>query len=355
MQDIAEAVQSALASMNDEPASQPVEQETSEVGLEDNQADSTVVDATAGEQVEDDVDSDDQDSDGGSSDEADDDEDFEDSDDTEAIELTEDTIVSIDGKKDTVKNMLARQADYTRKTQALAEERKAFSEEQSELRDKAQQVVDLHTEMTEWYSTRQANPVAWGAEIAGSTGDATGFVAQLITELNNSGALDPKFIEAFGLEAPDNAVAQAAAFGKAQERISRLEAEQAAERQAREEAALAAEVTQAIESEFNELIAANGLEFATARERAEFRKELFTTATDYEIADLSKAYKVMTAAKPATPAVSDERRQAAVERKRTARAVSRPSAASASAPPTQYESLEEAVRATFTELEARGR
>ena len=361
MNNIEEAVQSAFATLTTTEPSQVTEEVKSESELGTDEAVSTPTDAGASEPDEA-SEGTEAEEEGGSLDEAEDDGDG-DNDDTEAVVLTEDTLVSIDGKTDTVANLLARQADYTKKTQALAEERKSFSSEQDEMRDKAKQVLDLHQEMTDWYSQRQANPVAWGAEIAGQTGDATGFVAQLITELNGAGVLDPKFVEAFGLAAPDNAVAQAAAFGKAQDRIARLEAEQDAQRQAYEEQQMEAQVAQSIESELNQVVADNDLKFASAQEREKFRRELFTVATEYEIADLAKAYKVMKAeissadnSVKSKPVVNPERRVEAVQRKRAARAMSRPTdGGQESAPPTQYESIEDAIRATWTELEARGR
>lgn len=199
--------------------------------------------------------------------------------------------VKVDGEtvEVTLKEALAgyqRQADYTRKMQALAEERKQFEEASEEIGGVLQQVQALDEAWAE-------DPVQVLAQFTANTDNPTHAVALLIKELAGAGMLEQQFLEMFGItpevrqawaqETRTNQQirAQRATQTETMTRAQELEQEQA--------------VQQAIaeyEAQIDDILESEGLDM-TVRERKEFRSKLAGYARDNDITNLKAAYKAM--------------------------------------------------------------
>ena len=199
--------------------------------------------------------------------------------------------VKVDGEtvEVTLKEALAgyqRQADYTRKMQALAEERKQFEEASEEIGGVLQQVQALDEAWAE-------DPVQVLAQFTANTDNPTHAVALLIKELAGAGMLEQQFLEMFGItpevrqawaqETRTNQQmrAQRATQTETMTRAQELEQEQA--------------VQQAIaeyEAQIDDILESEGLDM-TVRERKEFRSRLAGYARDNDITNLKAAYKAM--------------------------------------------------------------
>jgi hypothetical protein len=155
------------------------------------------------------------------------------------IEVTEeDLIVLPDGTEVPVKESALRQADYTRKTQQLAEERKKLEEKQAE----ADRLLD---DFENWYQDRAANPDRWITEIAKSLPDRgvrTQMVARALRDMAAGGYLEDDFVELFGLTAGKAAEfadePEADRVAALEAKLSQQEAERDAEARVRQQAAV---------------------------------------------------------------------------------------------------------------------
>lgn len=263
-----------------------------------------------------------------------------------AVELDDETVVSFRGKEAKASDLFELKADYTRKTQQLAEEREQVSSQ-------AQEVTRVYDEMVAWYKDKSSNPVEWLAEIATETGNATQALALLITRLNDAGSLDPKFVEVFDLKAPDSPVREVTRDATVEARIRELEEEREAARVERERLAQEAEVQADIDQQVDDLVSAENLRFSSARDLKQFRIDLFEAATSAGVTDLRVAYELMTARREKEAAAA-ARKQGALEKKRAQRVVSKPEpAAPAVGADTKYASIDDAARAALDAMLAR--
>lgn len=138
----------------------------------------------------------------------------------------DDVIVLPDGTEVSVKEAALRQRDYTRKTQALAEERKALEAERTQY----QSAVDYVNNLQDAWQRNQAEVVSG---FVASTADPTLILSQVIVELAKADKLDPKFIETFGItpEVQERWASEGKSQSELQEiksRLSRFEQERAA-------------------------------------------------------------------------------------------------------------------------------
>jgi hypothetical protein len=242
------------------------------------------------------------------------------------IEVTEDdTILLPDGTEVNVKDSALRQADYTRKTQQLAQERK-------QIEDKQRELDTVLTDFEIWYQERSANPDRWISEIARSLPDRgvrTQMVARALKELAESGYLEDDFVEMFGLTA--GPAAEFAAEPE-EDRVSRLEAELASQKREKEIEARVRQQAAALQSQWDEIKTAYGLTFPDASQEFEAKKETLEFAKANNVPSLTVAYDALQARRQtATPRQPDE---ATTEKKRASRAITpKSSSAGQVAPP----------------------
>jgi len=275
---------------------------------------------------EDDEDSDDDDSE----------EDDEDDSETEEVELSEDLEIELpDGTSATLKELREghlRQADYTKKTQALAEERKKFEAEST----KSQETLE---NVQAWYETRDANKPAWIMEIADQSGDSlraltdaigmaddpSSMVAYALHNLAKEGRLDDQLVEHFGLTKVAGTVGQFAKGAQANDQVSRLQREIDELKAAREGETTEAQVASIraeYESQWTSVKGDDG--FA---DDIQARRSVMEFAQEHEIPNLQVAYEAMVtrgqAPKRAGDTSREEARQAVKAKKKKTKAVTR--------------------------------
>jgi hypothetical protein len=242
------------------------------------------------------------------------------------IEVTDNDVILLpDGTEVNVRESALRQADYTRKTQQIAQERKQVEDKQREL--------DSVLESFEtWYQDRASNPDSWISEIARSLPDRgvrTQMVARALKELAESGYLEDDFVETFGLKA-----GRAAEFAEEPEtdRVARLEAELNSQKREKEIEFRVRQQASMLQSQWDQIKATYGLEFTDPSLEFEAKKETLEFAKANNVPSLTVAFDALQARRQtATPRQPDA---ATTEKKRASRAITpKSSAAGQVAPP----------------------
>lgn len=179
-----------------------------------------------------------------------------------------------------------RQADYTRKTQALAAEKQELEAEKEQFSAAIEQMQSLDAAWGE-------NPVDVLSQFTMATANPTHAVALLIKDLAGQGALDSQFLEMFGIT-PE--VRQAWAQESETSRLRRKAEQGDSETRSRveqleQEAAVQAAVAE-FDRQIDDILTSEGMDL-TVSQRKEFRSELARYARDNELTNLKAAYKAM--------------------------------------------------------------
>lgn len=287
-----------------------------------------------------------------------DDEDFSDNDDvddededtdSDGLEVFE---VKVDGEVvevtlDELRAGYQRQADYTRKAQALAQERQKFEEYANEFSDTIQTLAQLDEA---W----DANPITVLTHFTANTDNPTQAVALLIKELAVANLLDDNFLQTFGIT-PElrQAWAKDTEVSALRSKATQYDRQQASRQ---EEEAFNQSVEQAIaefDRQIDEILEDEGWDL-TAKQRLAFRAKVAGYAQDNSITNLKAAYKAMK-----FEDLDKKRKLAAkgVERakqKKAASVVGRSSSgANGSAPVSDGTDLTALIRQTMDELGSR--
>ena len=242
------------------------------------------------------------------------------------------------------------QADYTRKTQELAEQRRQFDAERAEFEEVSAEVEQTYEQMREWYETRAANPSGWIAEIASSAQDATATIAKALYDLAQAGVLDPKFVETFGIQSGE--VAEVAQRGKVESEIADLrrsleqrEAMELERERLLRQQDLIKKRAAVYEQEWEQIKADNGLNFADVADEANAKRELLQFALENKLGkSLVDAYDLLTIRKSKSGLLKDSGPDPEVAaKKRASRAVTPKTSVSASNPRKKKISDREAI------------
>jgi hypothetical protein len=189
------------------------------------------------------------------------------------------------------------QADYTRKTQELAEQRKAFESEKEQLQGEAAEVMQAYQSAVEWYESRASKPADWVTEIISGTEDPTSTLAKAIYDLAQAGALEKSFVESFGIEQGE--VAERAKEATVTDELAEIRAwkRQQEEEQARKQAI--AQQADVYERQWEEIKTTRGLEFSDRVEELDVKRHLLQFAMDNKLGrSLVDAFDLMTVRSP---------------------------------------------------------
>jgi hypothetical protein len=270
--------------------------------------------------------------------------------DAPVIELTEGAVLQLpDGTKVPYEKAALFQADYTKKTQALADERRQFEESRDSFQTDKDQFEQQMDQVVGWYESRQKN-AAWVAaeEAAEDTDDPTLVVAKMLKSLNDAGQLDPRFAEAFGLDQPEPEVLEAARKAQEGDRVAQLEQRLQEQEEAKTAEQRQREVLGELNRQWDQIVEQDGLTFDKPDAEFQAKKDLVMFAREHGITDLGIAHAAMSHQRngrgktQAAPAADPK----TVERKRQTRAIARKSSSAATPAPKRLASVEDAAKAS---------
>ncbi len=218
--------------------------------------------------------------------------------DTPVLDVTENAKLKLpDGTVVDAKQAVLLQADYTRKTQELAEQRRQLDTFKQQLEGSQAEYDSAYGKMREWYDARASRPADWIAEIAAQTQDATSTVAQALYSMAQQGLLDPKFVETFGIDAGE--IADTAKNSQVQnelEELKRWRYEQ--ENTGRQQQAIQQRAV-VYEQEWERIKESNSLQFEDRISEVSAKKELLQFALQNGLTrSLLDAYDVMSVRRP---------------------------------------------------------
>jgi hypothetical protein len=310
------------------------------------------------------------------SDESDDDAETSDDDEANAdvIDLDLDAVVRIDGREVKVSEALELKATFTKKTQALSEERKAFEEEMAAVQGRLDYVEQLE-------QIWQDNPaqVIVGFVTGSDDVDAEDLFADAVVELAESGSADANLLAVKVLiklaanDLMEDELAQMIGFTdevinrlksqvKTEERVTKVERRLAAEerKQAKvdESYAYEAEVQQhvdALNQQWDRVVKTNPeVASLSELELLDLKQQILEYAAENDGVPLHVAYDALEAQR--LRGKSAQRAAEAASRKKKAqgsRVVSRPSASGPSPSPRKKGDWDAAIAEAVAELESR--
>jgi hypothetical protein len=246
------------------------------------------------------------------------DEDDTDRSDATIIDIPDGAVLRLpDGTKVDSGQAVLLQKDYTKKTQQLAEERKAFEEQR-------EQVSQAYEQMRGWYEERSADPTGWVQEIVAGTDDPTATIARALYELANAGKLDPAFVATFGIDAGE--VAEKAKVSERDRELNDLKRKVEERERTEQDQARIREQAAVYQSQWDDIKTSHGINFDSLDAERDAKKELLEFAVQAKLShSLVDAYDLMMARRgrsnpqsTPTPKVTDP---AVAAKKRASRAV----------------------------------
>lgn len=278
---------------------------------------------------------------------------------SELLTLGEDDEVVINGETVKVGEALLRHADYTKKTQALSEERKAFETEKESLTD----VVETMSSLDEAWAMDQSGVIATFLSNADDAVDAVGeavvalasdgevdpnmFVVRTIVSLISNDMIEDDLREMLGFD--DEMVARVKEQGKQDARIRKLEKQartQPAESapQVDEQAAIADARTALLEQWESIVEGDSHLSSLDEEAQHKIRSEVAQLALDRGGIPLDVAWELLQAKQAKVSAQAKAKVQ---QKKRSTKAVSKPSngtPSKSSEPLTLADAIAESMR-----------
>lgn len=271
---------------------------------------------------------------------------------TDVVEVSEDDVIRLpNGDEVSVKEAALRQADYTRKTQELAEKRRELEQAEDEIQQR-QEVLDNFSK------AYQERPVDLFTQLIGQSQDPTLFAARLLKSLADAEKLDPEFVETFGIKTGQ--VAETAERAQSEDRISKLEERLEREEQTKAELARKEQVVAQFQTQWSNVVERHGLTFESVEQEQTHLREALQYAVDNEITNLEKAYAAFAWEREQQQrqehAESEQAAKAAktTQKKRAAQAITPRSASAQRSPKPKPANDDEAIGQAFDELLSRG-
>lgn len=245
------------------------------------------------------------------------------------------------------------QADYTRKTQELSEQRKAFEAEKGELESAAAEVYQAYEAAREWYESRAAKPSSWITEIVSESSDPTSTLAKAIYDLAQNGVLDPQFVQSFGIESGE--VAQRAKDTELNQELAEIKAWKAQQEQEVARRDAVQKQAEKYEAEWESIKQSRKLNFKDRVEELDVKRHLLQFAMENNLGrSLTDAYDLMTVRNPIAVQKQGTHDPAVAAKKRASRAVTPKSAISGSVKkPRKDISTREAILEAMEEVATR--
>lgn len=273
-----------------------------------------------------------------------------DADDVPYIEVAEDAKLKLpDGTIVDASQAVLLQADYTRKTQELSDQRRKLEAEKQQVEQAAQEYEQSYNQMRQWYESRASRPSDWLAEIASQTQDPTATVAQALYSMAQHGLLDPKFVETFGIESGEIAqVAKGSQVESELEELKRWRYEQEQSAQTQRDVQKRAVV---YEQEWEQIKTSNSLSFNDRVSEIEAKKELLQFALQNNMTrSLFDAYDLMTVRKPKSVQKQPQPDAEVTAKKRASRAVAAKSAGGTAPKVKKNLTTRDAILASMQEI-----
>jgi hypothetical protein len=220
-----------------------------------------------------------------------------------------------DGTVVSAKEVLFRQADYTRKTQELAEQRRIFDEEQADYLGNINQIEQQFQQVNDWYQERSSRPSEWIAEIASGSSDPTSTLAKALYDLAQTGVLDRQFVESFGIES--DMIREKAEKHDVTNELEEIKAWRRQQEEEQNRRTLVQQQIQRYEGEWQSIKGSRDLSFGSPAEELALKQDLLQFALENNMTrSLVDAYDLMTVRKPRvskkretdSPDVSDKKR-----------------------------------------------
>jgi hypothetical protein len=263
-----------------------------------------------------------------------------------------------DGTEVPVEKAVLLQADYTRKTQELAEQRKQFEGEVENFGRVQYEVQQAYDQMRGWYEERASNPAGWIEEIVSSSPDPTGTIAKALYDLAHSGRLDPSFVETFGIDSGEVAEKAKSVDNRTPSEIAELRARLDQREMAEAQEFAVRQQASVYQSQWDQIKQANGLQFSSPAEEVEAKRELLNFALQSKLTrSLTDAYDLMLVRTGRTvvpkPSLASAPDPEVTAKKKASRAVSRKGVGSAgSSAPAKGLSTREAALMALDEFVA---
>ena len=217
----------------------------------------------------------------------------------EVIEVPEGATLRLpDGTEVPADKAVLFQAAFTRKTQALAEERKALETQFEEFQGVQQQVRDTYEQMNAWYTERVQRPADWVQEIAIESGDATRVIGRALYALAQAGQLDERLTKALGLTEGDGVPAQIAQEDELREQLTELQAWKESQEQTRQQQSAVHQRVAQYHEQWDEITTLYGAEFDSPQAENAAKRELVEFAQARGLThNLVDAWQLMQAVK----------------------------------------------------------
>jgi hypothetical protein len=298
--------------------------------------------------------------------------------DGDVVELDPEQTVRIDGKDVKVADALELKADYTRKTQALAEERREFEAEVGEVTERLDYLTQLETL---W----EQDPSQVVAGFAASSEDPEDLLAETVVALAQNGAADGNLAVVKALIAlasndllseelaeqigfTDDVIARIKRQAQQETRVAKVERRlkvedrkmSALQAQRQQEAEFENEVSRhmtELTSQWERIVQVNPeVARMSDAERYELRVALVEYASENDGVPLTVAYDAMEA-KRLRSANAKRAADAASRNKKAngARVSSKPTASASAPAPRKADDIEAAIAEAMAELEARNK
>lgn len=279
----------------------------------------------------------------------DDSEDTEENNEEGIVTVNDDDILRLpDGTEVSVKEALLRQADYTRKTQAVAEERKELDAKLESFSEAINYVENLR----ESWGKNPANVIT---AFVSSTEDPTLTFTQVLVELAKNDAIDQQFLDTFGItkdirDSWATAAKQTNELADVKKRLENFETEKVRQEQSYQEQLALREAIEGYENQWNDIKREFEINVPT-EEELQLKIKVLEYASEKGITDLRTAFAAISFESQKNSAKSNK----LVEKKKATNAITSKGTSGSVPLPKEVSSIEDAAWEAFNEISSKSK